>query len=317
MSVVILGSNHTNTAEYYINIGLEASTLIESADHEYSVGHTSVQDIPDLTLLEKVLSNAAQVYWAHSAVNEFDNAESYYNFLNWLKDYNLKHNNVVNLSTIKFDPYGWIPSFRLQENHAVFLGCSFTAGTGLIDPNTRYASLVSAYFNKLLLNLAVPGGNNNLIFDRFLQLDFHPGQIVVVQLTIPGRIQYCTKDKNLQPLILSTSTIEPTLHKSLLQVYHKDFLFYELLVKIKAMITIAEKKHIRLVFWLIDYKNEEVYSKLDQTYFYDMKQFVPANWIEDYLVDTASDNLHPGIESNKILARSLIKYIETIYKDQS
>ena len=315
MSIIILGSNHTSTAEYHISLGLSASNLVSATGHGHEIGHTSVQDIPDLALLEQVLSEATQVYWAHSCVDEFIDAESYYTFLNWLKDYNLKYNNLVNIDTIKFDPYHWNQSFELHKDHAVFLGCSFTAGVGLLDINTHYAKLVSDHFNKSLLNLAVPGGNNNLIFDQFVQLDFCPEQIVVVQFTLLDRIHYCDTNKKLIPLLLSTSPIEKNLHKSLLEVYHKDFLFYELLVKIKAMITIAEEKQLKLVFWLLDYKNNNKYSKLDQTYFYNMKQFVPASWIENYIVDSANDGVHPGPESNKIIANSLISYIETIYKD--
>ena len=100
----------------------------------------------------------------------------------------------------------------------------------------------------------------------------------------------------------------------MLEIYHKDFLFYELLCKIRAIVKIAREQKLKLVFWLIDYKNENIYSKVDQLYFYNMPEFVPASWLENYMVDSAEDNLHPGVESNKILANTLIKYIETIYE---
>ena len=104
------------------------------------------------------------------------------------------------------------------------------------------------------------------------------------------------------------------LTRSMLEVYHKDFLFYELLVKIRAIITIARLQKLKLVFWLIDYKHENIYSKLDQTYFYDLPEFVPYSWMANYIVDGAEDNMHPGIESNKNIANILINYIETIYE---
>ena len=52
---------------------------------------------------------------------------------------------------------------------------------------------------------------------------------------------------------------------------------------------------------------------MDQTYFYDMPEFVPASWMQNYMSDHAIDNLHPGIESNKFIANTLVKYIETVY----
>lgn len=314
MTTIIIGSNHTNTANYYKNLRLSESVLVTDVDHGHLVGHTCVQDIPNLATLETVLKNADEVYWAESNKNEFWNDDSYYNFLNWLKDYNLKYKNVKNFKLIKFNPYEWPQDIMIDADHAIFLGCSFTAGVGLSDPDTHYSTIVSKHFNKKLLNLGVGGGSNNLIFDQFTQLNFHPGQIVVVQLTTLDRIHYCNDNKKLLPLLLSSSTIEKNLHQSLLEVYHKDFLFYELLCKIRAIVMIARAQKLKLVFWLIDYKHNKKYSKLDQLYFYDMPEFVPASWMADFIVDKAEDNAHPGIESNKHIAKTLINYIETIYE---
>ncbi len=137
---------------------------------------------------------------------------------------------------------------------------------------------------------------------------------MVLQLTALDRLHYCDIKKKLNRLVLATSPIEKNLHQAMLEVYHKDFLFYELLCKIRAIVKVAKLQKLKLVFWLIDYKNENVYSKADQAYFYNMPEFVPASWIENYRVDGAEDQKHPGIESNKILANALIKYIETIHE---
>jgi hypothetical protein len=80
------------------------------------------------------------------------------------------------------------------------------------------------------------------------------------------------------------------------------------------LIAMSEERIGYLKKQLQDYKNENMYSKVDQTYFYSMPEFVPASWLENYIVDVAEDNQHPGIESNKIVANTLIKYIEAIYE---
>jgi hypothetical protein len=36
--------------------------------------------------------------------------------------------------------------------------------------------------------------------------------------------------------------------------------------------------------------------------------------MENYLIDFGIDDLHPGIESNKIIAKTLINYIKEIYE---
>ena len=313
-TIIIVGSNHTNTAEYYKTLGLPASVLVTEIDHGQSIGHTCIQDIPDHGALETVLKNADEVYWAESIKDEFFDDDSYYDFLNWLKDYNLKYKNVKNFESIKFDPYKWSQNIIVDPDYAIFIGCSFTAGAGLSDPDTHYSTIVANYFNKKLLNLGQGGGSNNLIFDRFSQLACCPGQIVVVQFTTLDRLHYCSNNKRLFPLLLSSSTIKKNLHQSLFEVYHKDFLFYELLCKIRAIVMVARAQKLKLVFWLIDYKHNEKYSKLDQLYFYDMPEFVPASWMENFIVDVAEDKVHPGIESNKYIAKTLINYIETIYE---
>ena len=313
-TIIIVGSNHTNTAEYYKTLGLPASVLVTEIDHGQSIGHTCIQDIPDHGALETVLKNADEVYWAESIKDEFFDDDSYYDFLNWLKDYNLKYKNVKNFESIKFDPYKWSQNIIVDPDYAIFIGCSFTAGVGLSDPDTHYSTIVANYFNKKLLNLSQSGGSNSLIFDKFFQLDLHPSQLVVLQLTLLDRLHYCDVNKKLNRILLSTSSIEKNLHRAMLEVYHNDFLFYELLCKIRAIITVARAQKLKLVFWLADYKHNQQYSKLDQLYFYDMPEFVPASWMENYMIDVAEDNRHPGIKSNKNISDTLIKYIESIYE---
>jgi hypothetical protein len=313
MSIIIVGSNHNDTAGYYKKLNLTPSVLVTEINHRQEIGHTCIQDIPDHDKFEVVLKNADEVYWAESKKDEFFDDKSYYDFLNWLKDYNLKHHNVKNIDSISFDPFGWKNNITVDTDQAVFLGCSFTAGVGLSDAKTHYSTIVANHFDKKLLNLAQGGGSNSLIFDKFFQLDLRPGQLVVLQFTELERLHYCGNDKKLIPLLLSTSPIKKELHLSMLEVYHKDFLFYELLCKIRAIVKFARAQQLKLVFWLIDYKNPNKYSELDQSYFYDMPEFVPASWIQNYMVDGAEDKMHPGIKSNKNIAKALITYIETIY----
>lgn len=298
---------------YYKKLGIAPSVLVLDQYHNQVVGHTSVGDIPDLIQLEIVLSQAQLVYWAHSSIDEFADEDSYYEFLNWLKNYNVVYRNVVNFNEIIFDDYKWIDSSTnaLTENHAVFFGCSFTAGVGLLDYEPSYTTQVAKHFSKQVLNLASSGGSNGLIFDRFTQVDFFPGQIVVVQITYLERLHYCDIDRNLKKILFTHTS--GNWSRSLLDIYHKDFLFHELLQKIRAMVTIARAKKLKMVFWLIHYNDEEIYSKADQRYFYHMPEFVPASLMQNYMMDVTNDGSHPGVKSNKFIADMLIKYIETVY----
>ena len=97
MSIIIVGSNHANTADYYKKLSIGPSVLVTKIDHGESIGHTCIQDIPDYNQLEIVLKNADEVYWAESSKDEFYNDTAYYDFLHWLRDYNLKYHNFDNL----------------------------------------------------------------------------------------------------------------------------------------------------------------------------------------------------------------------------
>ena len=123
-----------------------------------------------------------------------------------------------------------------EEN--IGMAVSFNMQVPVIDNRYKY----------IFKGVRIPGGSNSLIFDKFFQLDFHPGQLVVLQFTMLDRLHYCNTDKQLIQLMLSSSPIEKNLHQAMLEVYHKDFLFYELLCKIKAIVKFARTQKLKLVF---------------------------------------------------------------------
>jgi len=311
--ILILGSNHDDTAVAYKKFGLPQSTLVDSNSIEFQIGHTARQEFSTDHDLEQVLKTADKVFWADPDWQEFASKEIYYEFLEWVKKYQHSHGNIVNFNQIKFDPYRWKLQLPiLTDNDMVFLGCSFTAGVGLPDTNTHYASMVARHFCKNKINLAQGGGSNYRSFDIFSQLDFHPGQFVVLQLTELARLRYCSDDKLLQEIPLASSKSTTS---AMLELYNDNFLFYEQLVQLRLIIKLAREKNLRLIFWLVNYKNEQLYSRERQMYFYEFKEFIPAYTIENYIVDSAEDNVHPGIESNKILYEAIVQHIERIYQD--
>jgi hypothetical protein len=312
MKILLLGSNHISTAESYKQFNLAPSVLVTDAEQEYKVGHTSRQEFSSDTLLELTLSHADIVYWAFPSIEHFTDEEEYYVFMEWLKDYHLTYHNVKNFSDITFDPYNWkmkLPT--LTQDDAVFLGCSFTAGESLPgDKSNRYAEIIAKHYNKTCVNLSKSGGSNNRSFEIFSNLDFVDGQIVVFQLTSLERLRYIfdngTELKDI--MIARMNNARP-----FISMFNKNFLLYELLVKLSFVIQIARLKNLKLIFWLKDYKND-VYTSKEQSYFYDYKEFVPRSMIENYLVDFGDDGSHPGIESNKNIANSIINYMDQIYK---
>ena len=316
MSTVIIGSHYNSTADYYKKIGLTPSVLIESTGQIFDVGHTSILDIGDFQALEEIDKNAESVYWAECTVEEFGTLDNYIDFIFWLKDFNRRYNTVRNFESVIIDPYQIKSLYTPSSDHAVFFGCSFTAGTGLSDPTTHYSTLLSNRYKKQVCNLAQLGGSNDLIFNRFVNTHWNPEQIVVVQLTSPYRLYYCNDDYKKYNVMLSNpndNLKNKIIERSLVEVYQKPWAFSQLLDKINAMDQIAKKNNLRMAIWLMDYKNPDLYSVYDQTYFYHIKSFVPGSLMQNYIVDSAEDNSHPGIQSNRIVADVLHNFISEVY----
>lgn len=315
MRTIIVGSNHSDTAEYYKKLGLPLSILITDSEQEYQVGHTCIQDIPDHTVLETVLKNADSVYWAESNKDEFFDDRSYYDFLYWLQDYNHQHRNVKNISTVKFDPYHWrLDLPMLAPDDIVFLGGSTTAGVGLSNTDTWYSNLIAKHYGKTAVNLAQRShgvGNNDKTFDIFTQLEFNPGQRVVIHITPIDRIRWCDDDAKLIDLQLTNDQIYN--HRAMVSVFNRKYLIYRLLNNVRAMIRLARLQGLRLILWFDNYKMDTEFDQ-EQLCFYEYPELISKLQLADYIMDHAEDNMHPGIQSNQYLANQIIQHLERLYR---
>lgn len=316
MKTLILGSNHYETATAYNSFGLDPSVLVDDINIDYTVGHTSRQEFRSDKELEMVLKQADRVLLYLIPAHHGSKSE-FYTFLEWVNEYHSKHRNVSNLNEVKLDPYHWnMRPPTLSPDDAVFIGCSFTAGIGLSSVDEMFSTLVSKHYRLNCVNLGCPGGSNSKIFEVFSSLEFHPGQLVVVQLTMPCRIQYCDEEtRSLIDIILGNTppNISKKKYMDMVNVFNQCFLLHETVLKLRMVINLARQKQLKFVFWLINYKNDLVYSQEDQMYFYEYPEFIPKHLMQNYLVDFGSDNLHPGAESNKIIADAIIKHVDRLY----
>lgn len=322
MSILIIGSHLKATAEYYKQLNLDPSVLVDSTVQEYTIGHTSIQDLNNWENLEIVAKKASTIYWADSSASEFRSQESYIDTVFWLKNFNRKYQKVKNfhsvqidyravknLQPVQIDPYKINTTYCPTVDQLVVFGCSFTAGAALPDPTTHYANILGNRLGKQVYNLSQAGGSNDLIFNRFVNTQWNQGQTVVIQLTSPYRLYYCNDDYKKYNIILSNEIKNQTLHRSLLEVYQHPWIFSQLLDKIRAIEQIAVDNKLKLALWFAS----DDYSKQDQTYFHHMKSYVPTEIMKHCLVDFGTDDLHPGIESNQNIADTLYNFISDVY----
>lgn len=306
--ILIVGSNNINTSTVFKKFDLLESVLVTSVDQDYTVGHTAPQEFATIELFREAMARANTIYWGHPPITEFINKQEYYNILYLLRQQQIEYKNIVNYNTITSDPYKWLHNLpTLTTNDSVFIGCSYTAGDGLPDANTHYATLVAREFDTNCVNLGKSGGSNSRSFNIFSQLDFVPGQIVVWQVTFLERLQYCYNTSG-ELIDLRFLDFKMPLVKEMTEVYNRKFLLNELVTKIRAAVTIAREKKLRFVFWLADSISMEEYM-----YFYNYPELVSPIELEHFLVDKGTDNAHPGPDSNKILADVIIKHINRLY----
>lgn len=311
--ILLLGSNHPSTALAYKKFGLPESVLVDSLNQDWEVGHTARQEFNNDEDFAQLLSTADKIYWTSPSIEEFGDKVVYYEFLEWLKNYNDGRGNIENFYDIDPDPYDWRSEpLSLREKDAVFFGCSFTQGIGLPDTKTRWANIVSAHFGKNCVNLGKSGTSNSYAFDLISNTNFVPGQIVVWQLTHLDRLRYCSQTREPEDIILANT--KHCKNRSMVDVFTLEYLMLDLVSKIEMVVRLCRALDLRLVIWLIDYKERSTFSLEDQMYFYRYPEFISSAMLQDYMVDVGDDNLHPGIMSNQIIAQAVVSHMERLYK---
>lgn len=313
MKILLLGSNHSNTARAYQQFGFDKSTLVDSIDQDYQIGHTARQEFNSDKELEQVLLTADRIYWVFPDVTEFTSSHEYYVMLEWIKQYNSKYGNICNLQDIKVDPYHWnVDTPSLTADDAVFFGCSFTKGVGISIEEQKWTNLVSQHFGKNCVNLGRSGSSNQYSFDLISNVELTPGQIVIWQLTHLDRFVYCDEDFQLQHIILAESNHSK--HRSMIDMFTRQQMMYELRSKVNMVVKTCRAAKAKFVFWPIDYKELSTFSFTDLLYFYHLPEFIPAYKLQDYMVDAGADKIHPGPKSNKIIAQTVIEHLEALYQ---
>lgn len=278
--------------------------ILTEAGTDYEFAQTSIKDVADYDKLKEILLEAEEVYVCING-----DGDLFFNeFILWLNRFDIEYNKIVNKSSLICDPYRWYNRVTTLKNDAVFFGCSWTDNKWVDD---NFASIVSKNLNSRCLNLGIGGGSNYSTFKRFLETDFIEGQIVVYQLTTLTRTLVCDYDNKVSHTQMMDDTI-PNIN-ALRRVFSTNQIFYDTLQQVEAVVKIARSKKLKLVVLLKDYK-QDYYNEPELMYLCNFKEFIYTNEIMDCLVDLGTDGLHPGVESNKIYAREILKHIGILYK---
>jgi hypothetical protein len=202
----------------------------------------------------------------------------------------------------------------MNKKRLITFGCSYPFGHGLPDcigkdnvspgkdpSNFAFPQLISNYLNRTNVNLSRPGSSNKEMIFRIQQFDFDKDDIVILHWTHSERscvidnenvniIGHWCPDKRSKTFYKLFATNDDIVFNTKLYLSWAN-----LYLKSKVKTTINTKPFTFLSNLDVDFSTDEC-SLLDKT-------------INDFTIDYAIDNLHPGIKSHKSYAEYLQKQI--------
>jgi len=207
----------------------------------------------------------------------------------------------------------------------VAFGCSHTYGEGHVDclpskteteppPPSQYAwpALLGKILDKEVVNLGCPGCSNRYIANSILNADIKQDDVVVILWTEFNRSTVFTPD-SLRKLRLATS-IHPTRNSKVARNYYKWIHdpYNSFLESLESMNLV--NYHLQNYRYVYNFKANfnSKFRRNTPDIVYEYPKWNKVNLINQSLhyVDRAADNDHPGPESQKLIARDMLKYVD-------
>lgn len=186
--------------------------------------------------------------------------------------------------TYSFNSHGFRADEFTDDDSIMFLGCSLTLGTG-IPREHSWAHLVSQTLNLKNYNLGISGGSNDSAFR--LANHYIPQlkpKIVVFMATAPQRFD-----------IISDQEIYTLMHTRVPKQFDGEFY--------RSWITYEENGELN---WK---KNYYAIQHLCREHNIKLVYSTPSKHLEWPLSDNGRDIIHPGKESNLILANAVLELV--------
>jgi len=265
--------------------------------------YTSLSDLPKITndraVLYEILNKADVIYyappkkWSDQETDFFSNTSKQSLTLFFLFLINNQKNNVVNLDLSDYtdNQYIFLESHRTNQTQSIWsAGCSIAHGVG-IDPDFRYAKLVSTVTNLPLIDLSKGGSSIEHAADQILRSNIRKDEIVIWGLTEETRhVVWNSNTKKSAAGEHNVYTLTETrIYKSLISVHQVVNFCSKIGAKLILLPIICSEN-----FCLLLSELDEFYQLPFQTKF----------------IDYGSDNLHPGPMQHKMYADFCLKIIQ-------
>lgn len=202
------------------------------------------------------------------------------------------------------------------KKRLVTFGCSYPFGQGLPDcigDNSKYApgpnpshqsfpALIAKKINRENINLSVPGSSNKSIVYRLQKFNFEIDDIVILHWTHSERS--CIIDNN------TAHIIGPWCPDKRSKIFYKQFnTDEEIEFNNKLFVSWANYYLAQKVSQVINTKPFSFLSNINTDFKSDNVEFLDKT-INDYTIDYAADDSHPGIKSHRVYADYIASKLE-------
>ena len=181
----------------------------------------------------------------------------------------------------------------LDRKKLNFFGCSHTYGIGHETKTTSYPDVLSSMLGLEYVNYGMPGKGNYAIEDLLTQFNITNSKLIV-QFTDMYRVRYINNDKIIHDKIYQIKHKHPVL-------FSEENLFFNFKQIVSRVVNRLRDGNNK---FLITYTNnmEDKWAIEANLFLHGFKEYCSTVGIQ---VDKATDGLHFGILSHKILADRL------------
>ena len=181
-------------------------------------------------------------------------------------------------------------------------GCSHSHGVGLRQGQEKYSDILSATLGIELNSITKPGSSLSWSFRHLAAAPIHHNDIVVWQITTPGRISVYDGD------IVETQ-LSQSKNPHLLETFTDQQIFFNHLTTIAAGVAYLRAMGVKFIMTSILNKSELFYQYLLEYTKYPEYCYSPG-----VFVDLGTDGLHVGPLSHKLLANAITNHYNTLYE---
>lgn len=186
-----------------------------------------------------------------------------------------------------------------MKNKLWAFGGSIIGGIDLPQKEQAYSYILAEKLNLEIVNYGKPATGTRYAFELLIDSDIHPGDIVLLDTTLPEWIRFHRVDSIANLRMKDLRGYE-------LEFWSDDQLYYEHTTFVKAFVKYTQRLNVKFNMhsFLPDWyplwtRCKEFYREFDEY----IELF---DYVEDY---ADKERLHPGVKTNIIVAEKLLGVI--------